>query len=377
MIYLDHHATTPLDPRVLERMMPFLTDSFGNASSKHHAYGWFAAEAVEVAREQVATLIGGSAREVVFTSGATESINIALKGAALARATIGRHVITQATEHKAVLDVLGALDGFDVTVLDVDGEGRVDPDQVVRAMRPETTLVSVMHANNEVGTLQDLAAIGQACRARGVWFHVDAAQTAGKVPIDLGALPVDLLSLSGHKFYGPKGVGALYLRRRNPRVTLHATVHGGGHERNVRSGTLNVPGIVGLGAASAFARAEMSERSERVRALRDRLEAGLLAVAPDALVHGPDDRLFNNLNLSFPGVAADALLAEARGVAASTGSACTSASLEPSHVLRAMGVAPESVASAVRLSPGRESTESDIDEAVKSLGESYKKLLRS
>ncbi|MEL6545514.1 MAG: cysteine desulfurase family protein [Myxococcota bacterium] len=373
--YFDYHATTPLDPRVLERMMPFLTDAFGNASSKHHSYGWFASDSVELAREQVADLLGATAREIVFTSGATESNNLAILGAARARGT--GHVITQATEHKAVLDVVQALEseGFAVTVLPVDASGRVSANAVEGAIREDTFLVSVMHANNEVGTVHDLASIGQVCRAHGVWLHSDAAQTAGKLPIDLSSWPVDLLSLSAHKFYGPKGVGALFVRRRAPRVTLAPSFFGGGHERGLRSGTLNVPAIVGLGAAAALAFEEMGEESARVQALRDTLEARLLERVPTARVFGPKDRLHNNLNMWFPGVAADALLGRARAVAASSGSACSSTSLEPSHVLKAMGFGADEIQGAVRLSLGRFSEATDVDRAVESLVRAYEDLL--
>ncbi len=374
-VYLDYHATTPLDPRVLERMMPFLTDAFGNASSKHHSYGWFAAEAVEAAREQVASLVGATAREIVFTSGATESNNIAILGVAQARG--GGHFVTQATEHKAVLDVFEVLraQGCEVTVLPVDGEGRLHSDAVREALREDTRLVSVMHANNEVGTVHDLEAIGAACRERGVWLHCDAAQTVGKLPIDLSTLPVDLLSVSAHKLYGPKGVGALYLRRRGPRVTVEPLMVGGGHERGIRSGTLNVPGIVGLGAAAALAGAEMVEEAARVRVLRERLETGLLGRIAGVSRNGPDERLWNNLNMAFPDVEADALLGRARGVAASSGSACTSASLEPSHVLRAMGLEEGRIRGAVRLSLGRFSVEEDVDRAIEALAGAHESLL--
>lgn len=373
--YLDHQATTPLDSRVLDRMMPFLTEQFGNASSQQHSLGWFAAEAVEVAREQVAALLGATPHEIVFTSGATESNNMAILGTLRARVSVGAHVVTQATEHKAVLDVVAA--GSDsVTILPVNGQGWVDPEDVIRALRKDTVLVSIMHANNEVGTIQDLDSIGAACRERGIWFHTDAAQTVGKLSVDLKSSPIDLLSLSAHKLYGPKGVGALYMRRRSPRVKIEPLMWGGGHERGIRSGTLNVAGIAGLGAAAEFAGQELAEEQSRVRSLRDRLEAGLRASIPEMVVHGSPERLFNNLNVSLPGVAADALLLETREVAASTGSACTSASRTLSHVLRAMGLPDAYVSSSVRLSPGRGTCSEDIDLAIEAIVRCYRRLTR-
>ncbi len=364
MIYLDHHATTPVDPRVLEAMLPTFTTLYGNAASRNHAFGWAAEEAVEQARSQVARILGATAKEIVFTSGATESINLALKGAAEIYAPKGKHLITTAVEHKATLDTCAYLEtqGFRVTVLGVDRYGRVRPEELEAALTPETLLFSVIHGNNEVGTLHDLAELGAICRARGVLFHVDAAQTVGKVPIDVDAMRIDLLSLSGHKLYAPKGVGALYVRRKSPRVRLAPQMHGGGHERGLRSGTLNVPGIVGLGKACALAMAEMSEEAARVGALRDRLYQGLLAALPGVALNGhPIDRLPGNLNVSFEGVAGENLMSGLAGIAVSSGSACTSASLEPSHVLSAMGVPDALIHGSIRFGLGRGTTEAEID----------------
>lgn len=356
-------------------MLPFLKDAFGNAASKHHAYGWFAAEAVEVAREELASLLGVTGRELVFTSGATESINLAIQGTA--RRFPGCHIITQATEHKAVLDVVTELErrGHTVSIVSVDPDGRVYPDELEAAFRDETRIVSIMHGNNEIGTLQDLEMIGDFCRSRDSWFHVDASQTVGKLPLDLRKLPVDLLSLSGHKFYGPKGVGALFLRRRDPRVTIEAISFGGGHERGLRSGTLNVPAIVGLGAAAALAAEHLGEDAKRGIKLRDKLERKLRDQIPEIQIQGPTDRLYCNLNAIFPEVDAEALLLGAREVAASTGSACSSASLEPSHVLRAIGLPLEAARSAVRFSVGRFTTEDDVERAATSLIRSYRELV--
>lgn len=370
-IYLDNQATTPIDPRVLEAMMPFLTDAFGNASSKHHRYGWFAAEAVDVARNRLAELLGATPQEIVFTSGATESNNLALKG--VARRFPGCHIVTQATEHKAVLDVVGELkrEGHSVTVLGVDEFGHIDLEALRDALRAETRLVSIMHGNNEVGTVHDLQSVGELCRDNDTFLHTDATQTVGRVPIDLRELPVDLLSMSAHKLYGPKGVGALYVRRRAPRVVLEPLLHGGGHERAMRSGTLNVPGIVGLGAAAELADSEMAEDALRGRRQRDDLERRLRDAVSGLRVNGPSERLYCNLNVSFPGASADALLLEAREIAASTGSACSSASLETSHVLRAMGFDEERVSSSVRLSVGRFTSDEDIVRAGQALADAY------
>ncbi len=367
MIYLDHHATTPVDPRVLDAMLPMFSTHFGNAASRNHAFGWAAEEAVEQARSRVARLMGVTAKEIVFTSGATESINLALKGAADIYGPKGRHLVTTAVEHKATLDTCAHLEtlGYRVTVLGVDAHGRIRPEELAEALTPETILFSLIHGNNEVGTLHDLAPLGAICRSRGVLFHVDAAQTFGKVPIDADAMAIDLLSVSGHKLYAPKGVGALYVRRKNPRVRLAPQIHGGGHERGLRSGTLNVPGIVGLGKACEVAMAEMDEEAARVSALRDRLYHGLLAALPGvALIGHPQERLPGNLNVAFEGVAGENLMSGFVEIAVSSGSACTSASLQPSHVLTAMGIPAALIHGSIRFGIGRGTTEAEIDRAL-------------
>ncbi|HEY7723825.1 MAG TPA: IscS subfamily cysteine desulfurase [Anaeromyxobacteraceae bacterium] len=375
-IYMDNNATTAVDPRVVEAMLPYFTENFGNAASRSHAYGWRAEEAVEAARAQVAALVGAEAREIVFTSGATESDNLAVKGAARFHAARGRHLVTCATEHKAVLDSMHALErqGFEVTFLPVAADGRLDPADLGRALRPDTTVVSVMYGNNEVGALHDVAAVGRLTRERGVLLHVDAVQAAGKVPVDVGELGADLLSLSAHKMYGPKGVGALYVRRR-PRARLLAEMDGGGHERGLRSGTLNVPGIVGFGAACEIAGREMAEESARLLALRERLRRGVLESVPDVTVNGSlEHRLPGNLNLSFAGVEGEALMLAMREVAVSSGSACTSASLEPSYVLRAMGVPGDLAHASLRFGLGRFNTEEEVDHVVGLLAAKVKRL---
>jgi cysteine desulfurase len=364
-IYLDHAATTPVDPRVVHQMLPYLYEQFGNPASRSHAYGWAAEEAVEIARENVAALIGADPREIVWTSGATESNNLAIKGAAQFHQGKGRHLITLKTEHKAVLDTMRELEraGFEVTTLDVMENGLVDLDVLKAAIRPDTILVSVMYVNNEIGVIQDIPAIGALCRARGVLFHVDAAQATGKVAIALTTLPVDLMSLSAHKTYGPKGVGALYVRRK-PRVRIEAQTHGGGHERGMRSGTLATHQIVGMGAAYKLAREAMGSENERIRTLRDRLLAGLQTI-PETRVNGDlEARVPHNLNISFQFVEGESLLMGMKGIAVSSGSACTSASLEPSYVLRALGLSDEIAHSSVRFSVGRTTTADEIDRAI-------------
>lgn len=361
-IYMDNHATTALDPRVLEAMLPYFTEVYGNAASRNHPFGWAAEAAVETARQQVARLIRADAEDIVFTSGATESDNLALKGVAWARRSRGNHILTVATEHKAVLDACRHLeqDGFRVTYLGVSPDGLIDPDEVRRALTRETILASVMAANNEIGVLQPIAAIGRICRERGVLFHTDAVQAVGKVPIDVERMSIDLLSLSGHKLYGPKGVGALYARRQA--VTLVPLIDGGGHERGMRSGTLNVPGIVGLGKACEIAIEEMPEESQRLRALRDRLKDGILGRLDDVRVNGSlEHRLPHNLNLSFDGVDGEALLVGLNDVALSLGSACMSASREPSYVLKALGVPDDLAQSGLRFGLGRFNTEEEVD----------------
>src|SRR5512133_133888 len=376
-IYMDYHATTPLDPRVLEAMLPYFTTDYGNAASKSHAFGWKAEEAVEAARGQLAALIGASAKEIVWTSGATESDNLAIKGAARFYEGKGRHLVTCKTEHKAVLDSMHALErqGFEVTFLDVERDGRLDPERLRAALRKDTILVSLMHANNETGVIHPIEEIGRITRERGVVFHCDAVQSVGKIPFDVEAANVDLASISAHKMYGPKGVGALYVRRK-PRVRLVAEIDGGGHERGHRSGTLNVPGIVGLGKACAIARLEMAAEATRVRALRDRLREGLLGAIERVTVNGSlEHRLPGNLNVSFAYVEGEALMMAVKDVAVSSGSACTSASLEPSYVLRAMGVADDLAHSSIRFGLGRFTTEEEVDFVVK-LGVSKVKKLR-
>lgn len=370
-IYMDNHSTTPVDPRVFEAMVPYFTEKFGNAASRNHSFGWEAAEAVKKARREVAELIGAVPEEIIFTSGATESDNLAIKGVAEARNDTsvsfrarGNHIITAAAEHRAVLDSCKRLEqqGFEVTYLPVDRHGRVDPDGVQRAITPHTILVTIMAANNEVGTLQPIAEIGRIARDHGVLFHTDAVQAAGKIPIHVEEMNVDLLSLSAHKMYGPKGVGALYVRRKNPEVHLAPLLDGGGHEQGLRSGTLNVPGIVGFGVACRIAAEEMAIESERLRRLRDRLQNGLFAELDEVHLNGhPTERLPNNLNLSFAYVDGETLLVGLSDIAVSTGAACTSAKLEPSHVLRAMRVSEDLAQSSLRFGLGRFNTEEEVD----------------
>jgi cysteine desulfurase len=362
-VYMDYHATTPLDPRVLQAMAPYFTEEVGNAASKSHVFGWRAEAAVEQARGQVARLIGASPEEIYFTSGATESNNLALLGVAEGYADQGDHLITVTTEHRSVLDPCRYLErkGYRVTYLPVDAEGRVDPEAVRRAITARTILISVMAANNEIGTLQPLAEIGKVAKEKGVLLHSDAAQAVGKIPCHVDELGADLVSLSGHKIYGPKGVGALYVRRRTPRLMVHPILYGG-HERGLRSGTLNVPGVVGLGAALSLAEAEMAGESARLAALRDRLQAKIQGSLEGVDLNGPvAGRLANNLNLSFAYVKSDALMMEMREVAVSSGSACTSASPEPSHVLKALGLSDSRIRSSIRFGLGRFTTEAEVD----------------
>jgi cysteine desulfurase len=363
-IYMDYSATTPCDPRVVERMTPFFTEMFGNAASRSHAFGWTAEAAVEKARRQVAAILGAHEKEIIWTSGSTEANNLAIKGAAEMYAKKGRHFITAITEHKAVLDPMKRLEsqGAEVTWLPVCGKGHVDLAELAGAIREDTVLVSLMAANNEIGTLHPLAEIGKLCKERGVLFHTDATQAIGKIDIDVESMGIDLLSLSAHKFYGPKGVGALYVRRRNPRVRLTSQMDGGGHERGMRSGTLNVSGIVGMGAAAEICQQEMSQGVSHLIALRDRLEALLLAGIPDAVVNGdPEHRLPHLTNVSFPYVEGESLLMGVKELAVSSGSACTSASLEPSYVLKVLGLGDELAHSSIRFSLGRFSTEEEVD----------------
>ncbi len=367
-IYLDYSATTPVDPRVAQKMCSFLIPEdglFGNPASRSHHFGWKAEEAVDEARNQVAALLNADPKEIVWTSGATESDNLAIKGAAQFHQKKGKHIITCKTEHKAVLDTCRHLerDGFEVTYLDPESDGMVDLGKLEAAMRDDTILVSIMHVNNEIGVIQDIAAIGELCRKRKVLFHVDAAQSAGKVPIDVQTMKVDMISLSAHKIYGPKGIGALYVRRK-PRVRIEAQMHGGGHERGMRSGTLPTHQIVGMGEAFRLAREEMATDNERIRALRDRLLAGLKGIEEVYINGTMETRIPHNLNISFNFVEGESLMMALSDLAVSSGSACTSASLEPSYVLRALGRSDELAHSSIRFSIGRFTTEEEIDYAI-------------
>ncbi|MBU0621543.1 MAG: IscS subfamily cysteine desulfurase [Gammaproteobacteria bacterium] len=374
-IYLDYSATTPVDPRVAEVMIPYLTEKFGNPASRSHSFGWVADEAVENARAQVAALVNADPKEIVWTSGATESNNLALKGAAHFYADKGKHIITVQTEHKAVLDTVRELErqGFAATFLDPEPDGLIDLEKLKAALRPDTTIVSVMLVNNEIGVIQDIAAIGEICRAKGILFHVDAAQATGKVAIDLQKLKVDLMSFSAHKTYGPKGIGALYVRRK-PRVRLEAQMHGGGHERGFRSGTLATHQIVGMGEAFRIAKEEMASENERIRMLRDRLWQGLSNMEEVYLNGDMDSRVPHNLNVSFNFVEGESLIMAVKDIAVSSGSACTSASLEPSYVLRALGRNDELAHSSIRFTIGRFTTVEEVDYTVKLLHDKIAKL---
>jgi cysteine desulfurase len=374
-IYMDYGATTPVDQRVVDAMIPWLREHFGNPASRSHAWGWEAEAAVEKAREQVAALVNADPREIVWTSGATESINLALKGAAQFYKTRGKHLITLKTEHKAVLDTMRELErqGFDVTYLEVQEDGLLDIEKLKAAIRPDTILVSVLFVNNEIGVIQDIPAIGALCRERGIIFHVDAAQATGKVSIDLAALPVDLMSLASHKTYGPKGIGALYVRRK-PRVRIEAQMHGGGHERGMRSGTLATHQIVGMGEAYRLAREEMGAESERIRMLQQRLIAGLSDIEQTFLNGHPTQRVPHNVNMSFNFVEGESLIMGIKGIAVSSGSACTSASLEPSYVLRALGRSDELAHSSLRMTIGRFTTVEEIDYVITTLKDRVAKL---
>jgi cysteine desulfurase len=376
-LYMDNHATTPLDPRVLEAMMPYLTKVFGNAASRNHSFGWEAEAAVEKAREQIAKLIGATAKEIIFTSGATESNNLAIKGIAEMYKERGNHIITQATEHKAVLDTCKRLEksGYRVTYLPVKADGLIDLEDLKRAMDDKTILVTIMFANNEIGVLQPVAEIGKLCHERGVLFHTDAVQAVGKIPVDVNAMNIDALSLSGHKIYGPKGVGALYVRRRNPRVQISEQINGGGHERGMRSGTLNVPGIVGLGKACELAREEMEPEAKRLAALRDHLKTRLESSLDYIHVNGSmEHRLPGNLNMSFVYVEGESLLMGINDIAVSSGSACTSATLEPSYVLKALGLGDDVAHSSIRFGLGRFNTEAEVDYVADKLIDVVQKL---
>ena len=369
-IYMDYHATTPADPRVVDAMLPYFTVHFGNAASRNHAFGWEAEEAVETARRQVADLIGANPKEIIFTSGATESNNLAIKGVAEMYREKGNHVITCVTEHKAVIDTCKKLEkqGGRVTYLPVQKDGRINLDDLRSAITDKTILITIMTANNEIGVLQPIAEIGAIAKEKGILFHTDAVQAVGKVPFNVADAKVDLVSMSAHKLYGPKGVGALYVRRRNPRVLLAEQINGGGHERGMRSGTLNVPGIVGLGKAAAIAQAEMATEGERLRMLRDRLNKKLHSNLDELYINGSmEHRLPHNLNVSFAYVEGESLLMGINDVAVSSGSACTSASLEPSYVLKALGAGDDLAHSSIRFGLGRWTTEEEVDYVVEKL----------
>ncbi|MCK2088083.1 IscS subfamily cysteine desulfurase [Thauera aromatica] len=374
-IYLDYSATTPVDPRVAQKMIPWLTEHFGNPASRSHAFGWEAEQAVEEARAQVAALVNADAKEIIWTSGATESNNLAIKGAAHFYQGKGKHVITVKTEHKAVLDTVRELEreGFEATYLDVQENGLIDLEVLKAAIRPDTILVTVMFVNNEIGVVQPIAEIGELCREKGIVFHVDAAQATGKVDIDLDTLKVDLMSFSAHKTYGPKGIGALYVRRK-PRVRLEAQMHGGGHERGLRSGTLATHQIVGMGEAFRIAREEMAEENARIRRLRDKLLAGLTDIEATYVNGDLERRVPHNLNISFAYVEGESLIMAIKDIAVSSGSACTSASLEPSYVLRALGRNDELAHSSIRFSIGRFTTEEEVDYTIKLLHDKIGKL---
>jgi cysteine desulfurase len=363
-IYMDNHATTPVDPRVLDAMLPFFTDTFGNAASRNHPFGWRAEEAVENARAQIAHLIGASPKEIIFTSGATESDNLAIKGVAEMFRDKGNHIITQVTEHKAVLDTCKRLEkqGYQVTYLPIGSDGRINLDDLRRAITDKTILITIMYVNNEIGVIQPIPEIGKIAKEKGIFFHVDGVQAVGKIPVDVQKDGIDLLALSGHKIYGPKGVGALYVRRRNPRVQLSAIIDGGGHERGMRSGTLNVPGIVGFGKACEVCEQEMAEESKRLAALRDRLKDRILAKLDEVYINGSmEHRVPNNLNVSFAYVEGESLLMGINDVAVSSGSACTSATLEPSYVLKALGLGEDIAHSSIRFGLGRFNTQEEVD----------------
>jgi cysteine desulfurase len=376
-IYMDYHATTPVDPRVLEAMLPYFNERFGNSASRNHAFGWTAEEAVENARAQIARLINATPKEIIFTSGATESNNLALKGAAEMYREKGNHIITQVTEHKAVLDTCKRLEkyGYEVTYLPVGKDGRVNPEDVRKAITPKTIIISIMYANNEIGVVQPIAEIGKIAKEKGVLLHSDGVQAIGKIPVDVQADNIDMLSMTAHKIYGPKGVGALYVRRRNPRVQLSAILDGGGHERGMRSGTLNVPGIVGFGKACEICMNEMPAESARMLALRNRLQKGLEAKLDEIYINGTmEHHLPNNLNMSFAFVEGESLLMGINDIAVSSGSACTSATLEPSYVLKALGVGEDLAHTSIRFGLGRFNTEEEVDYVVNRMYEVVSRL---
>ena len=376
-IYMDNHATTPVDPRVLDAMLPYFTEQFGNAASRNHAFGWAGEEAVEIARAQVAKLINASPKEIIFTSGATESNNLAIKGAAEMYREKGNHIITQVTEHKAVLDTCKRLEkyGYEVTYLPVQKDGRINLDDLRNAITPKTILISIMYANNEIGVIQPIEEIGKIAKEKGVLFHVDGVQAAGKIPVDVVRDGIDLLSISAHKIYGPKGVGALYVRRKNPRVQLSAIIDGGGHERGMRSGTLNVTGIVGLGKACELCQQEMVQETAKLSRLRDRLKDGIMSKLDECYINGSmEHRLPHNINISFAFVEGESLLMGINDVAVSSGSACTSATLEPSYVLKALGVGEDLAHTSIRFGIGRFNTEEEVDYVVGRVVETVNRL---
>jgi cysteine desulfurase len=376
-IYMDNHATTPTDPRVLDAMLPYFTEKFGNAASRNHSFGWAGEEAIEIARAQVASLIGATPKEIIFTSGATESDNLMIKGVAEMYREKGNHIITQAIEHKAVLDTCKRLEkyGYEVTYLPVQKDGRVDPEDVRKAITPKTILITIMYANNEIGSINPIEEIGKIAKEHGIIFAVDGVQAVGKIPVDVQKDNIDLLAISAHKIYGPKGVGALYVRRRNPRVQLSAIIDGGGHERGMRSGTLNVTGIIGLGKACEIAQKEMAHEAERLRGLRDRLKAGLEAKLDEVFINGSwEHRLPNNLNMSFAYVEGESLLMGINDIAVSSGSACTSATLEPSYVLKALGVGEDLAHTSIRFGLGRFNTTEEVDYVIDKMVQVVTKL---
>ena len=378
-IYLDYNSTTPVDPRVVEVMIPYFTERFGNAASRNHSFGWEAEEAIDAARTTLAQELNAKNKEIVLTSGATESINLAIKGVCEANQEKGKHIVTQVTEHKAVLDTCKTMErrGWEVIYLPVDKDGRVDPGLIRENIRANTILVVIMHANNEIGTIQPISDIGSICKTAGVFFLVDAAQSYAKIPINVEEMGIDLLAASGHKIYGPKGIGFLYIRRRNPEVSLTMQIDGGGHERGKRSGTLAVPLIIGMAKATEIYRKERDRENNRLVTLRDKLLTGILNAFPDTVINGTmEDRLPNNLNLTFPDVEAESLIMGMDGIACSTGSACTSASLEASHVIKALGVREELAHSSVRLSLGRFTTEEEISQAIKQIVKTVTRLKR-
>jgi cysteine desulfurase len=376
-IYMDNHATTPVDPRVLDAMLPYFTERFGNAASRNHSFGWAGEEAIEIARAQIASLIGATPKEIIFTSGATESDNLMIKGVAEMYREKGNHIITQAIEHKAVLDTCKRLEkyGYEVTYLPVQRDGRVDPEDVRKAITPKTILITIMYANNEIGSVNPIQEIGKIAKEHGIIFAVDGVQAVGKIPVDVQKDNIDLLAISAHKIYGPKGVGALYVRRRNPRVQLSAIIDGGGHERGMRSGTLNVTGIIGLGKACEIAQKEMPQEAERLRGLRDRLKAGLEAKLDEVFINGSwEHRLPNNLNMSFAYVEGESLLMGINDIAVSSGSACTSATLEPSYVLKALGVGEDLAHTSIRFGLGRFNTAEEVDYVIEKMVQVVTKL---